>query len=224
MSGQELPPSNLGTKAHWDCSYAQELHNFDDHGDEGEVWFGEDSLYRVLRWLDRHSDSIPLEAQILDLGCGNGITGIHLRQEGYLHVTGVDYSPDAIALARKVAEKHEISDLTFEIGDILQPTTSTALTLAYDLILDKGTYDAVSLNPEASQDKRETYIRNAAAMTKDKGYLIITSCNWTQEELVDHFQKRFSLIHSIPTPQFKFGGKTGNMVTSLVFQKKALAQ
>jgi len=33
----------------WDSTYVNELQNFRDHGDVGEVWFGEDSAFRVIR-------------------------------------------------------------------------------------------------------------------------------------------------------------------------------
>lgn len=49
----------------WDKSYDTELANFAHNGDEGEVWFGEDSLYKMLSWIDDHSDQIPKSASIL---------------------------------------------------------------------------------------------------------------------------------------------------------------
>ena len=33
----------------WDTAYKLELDNYKDHGDVGEVWFGEDSALRVIR-------------------------------------------------------------------------------------------------------------------------------------------------------------------------------
>lgn len=35
---EELPPSKLGTKEHWDMVYERENRVFEDVGDEGEVW------------------------------------------------------------------------------------------------------------------------------------------------------------------------------------------
>ena len=52
----------------WDDTYATELENFNDHKDEGEIWFGEDSLFRVIRWFERNQETIPTNASILDLG------------------------------------------------------------------------------------------------------------------------------------------------------------
>ena len=57
----------------------------------------------------------------------------------------------------------------------------------FSLALDKGTYDAVSLNPEAPEEKRLVYIRRIHELLKPDGIFIITSCNWTDEELVQHF-------------------------------------
>ena len=102
----------------WDDAYELELKNFSSHGDEGEVWFGEDALFRVLRWLDKKfqpedgTDPLP---SVLDLGCGNGVTCAHLSASGYKDVAGVDYSAAAIELAKKVMEKHEAKDVKLEV-------------------------------------------------------------------------------------------------------------
>ncbi len=97
----------------WDDAYAVELDNFSSRGDEGEVWFGEDALFRVLGWMDGHARD--LGAPVLDLGCGNGITCAHLAASGFRDVSGVDYSEDAVRLARKVAEKRG-ADVKLEVG------------------------------------------------------------------------------------------------------------
>ena len=89
----------------------------------------------------------------------------------------------------------------------------------YDVLVDKGTYDAVSLDPEDSGAKRRAYIATAAAVLRPRGVLAITSCNWTEEELRAHFVEGFEVLKVLPTPQFKFGGVVGNMVTSIVFKK-----
>ena len=50
--GSALTSSALGTKDYWDSAYAKELNNFAEIGDEGTVWFGEDAVRRVGKWLN----------------------------------------------------------------------------------------------------------------------------------------------------------------------------
>lgn len=56
----------------------------------------------------------------------------------------------------------------------------------YDISHDKGTYDTISLSPENAEAKRQQYIKEVYKLTKDQGLFIITSCNWTEEELISH--------------------------------------
>lgn len=56
----------------WDKTYKNELANFNNHGDIGDIWFGEESIIRVIDWIK--SSNLPKESSILDIGCGNGIT------------------------------------------------------------------------------------------------------------------------------------------------------
>lgn len=45
--------SELGTKAHWDAVYTQEIRNFEETGDEGEVWFGYPVVRKMVEWYAR---------------------------------------------------------------------------------------------------------------------------------------------------------------------------
>lgn len=82
-----------------------------------------------------------------------------------------------------------------------------------------GTYDAISLHPDDPKSKRGLYIRHVYEMLENDGSLIITSCNWTEEELIAAFHGYFVKSAVIPAPSFMFGGKVGSVVTSLVFKK-----
>ena len=53
--------------------------------------------------------------------------------------------------------------------------------------------------------------------------LLITSCNWTKDELLERFSSHFKLFDQIKYPSFRFGGKEGSRVTSLIFKKKKSA-
>ncbi len=41
------------------------------------------------------------DASVLDAGCGTGMTGVALQSAGFQNITGIDYSPDSVALARR---------------------------------------------------------------------------------------------------------------------------
>lgn len=53
----------------WDQHYKREVSNFAECNDIGEVWFGEDSAFKMVRWIERNVEDTS--ARIADLGCGN---------------------------------------------------------------------------------------------------------------------------------------------------------
>lgn len=57
------------------------------------------------------------EYRVLELGCGNGATAAYIAAQTGAHVTGVDYSPEAIRLA--TARAAAMPDrLTFQVADM----------------------------------------------------------------------------------------------------------
>ena len=85
----------------------------------------------------------------------------------------------------------------------------------YDLIIDKGSFDAMLLNPDISKytplfvDQGETidqirtkrqemivtlYKTSLTKLLSKEGIFIITSCNWTKEELLNWFSGTWLLI------------------------------
>ncbi|CAH0731177.1 unnamed protein product, partial [Brenthis ino] len=215
MEDSELDPSELGTHKYWQQAYAKEIINFEKHGDPGDIWFGEDSALRVIKWICKCG--VEKDEPIIDLGCGNGYTLIELAKEGFTNLLGIDYCQEAILLAEKYA-KNEFPIIKFQVFDITEDDVKT-LNTKFKVVHDKGTYDAISLNPENTKQNREKYISQVSEMLNENGFFVITSCNWTDEELLRHFSKKFKLKCVIPTPQFKFGGKVGSVVSSVVFEK-----
>ncbi|CAI9303261.1 unnamed protein product [Lactuca saligna] len=97
--------NHLGYQSYWDATYADELTNFREHGDLGEVWFGADVMEMVASWTkglcvnisQRHlqiqhknddSESVNQEDKelagwrVLDVGTGNGLLFQELAKQG----------------------------------------------------------------------------------------------------------------------------------------------
>ena len=136
------------------------------------------------------------------------------------------------------------SDIRFEEWDILSSTdplsdSSTGGTLdwfpyaqgGFDIVLDKGTFDAVSLCDEvdgaAQRRVCERYPAVARRLVRRGGFLVVTSCNWTEEEVVKWFtssggtsgEDGLKVWGRVDYPRFQFGGKEGQGVCTVCFQR-----
>lgn len=59
----------------------------------------------------------------------------------------------------------------------------------FDVCIDKGTFDAISLNPDDTKDGKKLYVQTLKDALKDKGLFVVTSCNWTKEQLLNRFSE-----------------------------------
>ncbi|KAI8639601.1 S-adenosyl-L-methionine-dependent methyltransferase [Parasitella parasitica] len=217
---QDFEASELGTKTYWDTVYNRENANFKEIGDIGEIWFGEDSVERMVQWVTENV-SDP-ESRIIDLGCGNGHLLLELSAEGYKNLHGIDYSESAITLAKSVAEHRGLEWIQYDAVDFLASPPKGR----FDTLLDKGTYDAISLNPDQVQAKkdlvdgpREEYVKSVYGMMGPDSLFLITSCNWTEEELTNSFSKYLTYHSSVKYPVFQFGGQQGSKICTVAFKK-----
>ncbi|KAK4650353.1 Protein-lysine N-methyltransferase efm4 [Podospora pseudocomata] len=252
-----LEPSKLGTKAYWDALYTTELTTHtSDPSLEGTVWFDDsDAEAKILSYLspnrdDSDSDNedddhppnphphdlTPSTASILDLGCGNGSLLFSLRDDGWSgHLLGVDYSPHSISLAKSIAQSRENEDLKsveFKVWDVLNgDIPSISPPTGWDLVLDKGTFDAVSLSSETDSLGRrinEGYGERVLQLLKTGGVFLVTSCNWTETELRTWFETstapndgktKLKMAGRVDYPSFSFGGVKGQTISTLCFEK-----
>ncbi|XP_020275429.1 protein-lysine N-methyltransferase mettl10 [Asparagus officinalis] len=200
----------LGLQSYWDASYAEDLANYQEHGQAGEIWFGIDVMDTVASWtrnlclnLCQHqnvtaesncksesSDTIKdlSSWSVLDLGTGNGLLLHELAKQGFCDLTGTDYSEGAIELARNIAIRDGFPNINFLVDDVLE----TKLDRKYRLVTDKGTLDAIGLHPDGPL-KRMMYWDSVMNLVAPGGILVITSCNNTKDELiqeVDSFNQR----------------------------------
>ena len=122
---------------------------------------------------------------VLEVGCGNGTLLFALIATGYSPNTlsGIDYSQGAIELARSIAPTRGGKQITFTVGDFFN---LNPLTLSHglpgqqydmwDLLLDKGTFDAIALGEKNEDGKSPAvaYPKQVAKLLKDTGFFLIT--------------------------------------------------
>lgn len=160
-------------------------------------------------------------------------------------MVGVDYSRPSVQVARELV-KHgtDYQDIRFEVMDVIRDDPRRQdwwLEDGFDLVLDKGTFDAVSLCDDVIESSTSNlsqigqtpmrihtlYPSRAIRMVKSGGFLLVTSCNWTQEEVIQWFttDKAGSSLgtaiwKTIEYPRFRFGGSEGQGVCTVCFRKE----
>ena len=83
-----------------------ELKNFEEIGDDGEVWFGLDVQKKTIDYLSKKYPEIKErdegQPKVLDVGTGNGAFLFKLAKRGFKQLKGIDYSEFSIRLAKKI--------------------------------------------------------------------------------------------------------------------------
>lgn len=166
-----------------------------------------------------------------------------LREEGGFEgrMVGVDYSAGSVEFCRRVAASRGVGvgvdegegagNIEFSHWDILHsPPPASWTQPGFDVVLDKGTFDAVSLSGETDELGRracEGYRERVEKLVRKGGVVVVTSCNWTEEELVGWFEVGggegeggLEWCGRVEYPVFRFGGRQGQSVQSVIFRRK----
>lgn len=146
------------------------------------------------------------------------------REEGGFagRMMGVDYSAASVELARRImSAKENMEGVEFRVWDIMGRESWDGGV--FDVVLDKGTFDAVSLSADVDERGNrvcERYRAQVEVMVKRGGVLLVTSCNWTQGELKEWFGGG-ELVYEgeVEYPRFRFGGRTGQSISSVCFRR-----
>ncbi|KAI1213353.1 putative S-adenosylmethionine-dependent methyltransferase of the seven beta-strand family [Annulohypoxylon truncatum] len=153
-------------------------------------------------------------------------------------------SDDDEERAGVVGRRENEQPITFLEHDILRTSPAALLTSAqsrgWDVVLDKGTFDAISLSsetdPATGRRVAESYRSKIAPLVREGGLFLVTSCNWTEAELRGWFagpakegeegevdeetrRWRFEEVGRVKYPSFSFGGVKGQTISSLCFRK-----
>jgi len=154
-------------------------------------------------------------------------------------ILGVDYSAQSIALALRLASTQaDTSTIEFQTWDIMQTSPSPTVLNGsqihgWDVVHDKGTFDAISLSDEIDPSGKrivEGYKSRVLPLVKEDGLFVVTSCNWTEEELRGWFvteemkeegeeEGRLEWMQGLRYRSFRFGGREGQTVCSVAFRK-----
>lgn len=221
----KLNKSKLGTKQYWDDFYSVERKNFlDNPEDTGECWFDDNGAEdRMVDFMVENLTKFNnKESSVLDLGTGNGHLLFELAENDFeAQMLGVDYSVESVRFATEIAKEKDY-DVKFARADIFDSKWSPG---QFDVVLDKGTLDAIALSGltvgENNQPVVEVYSTVIEKILKSNGIFLITSCNFTQEELIKIITKgELEVWETIKYPVFEFGGIKGSTICSVAFIKK----
>jgi hypothetical protein len=159
-----------------------------------------------------------------------------LRDEDWTgYMLGIDYSSLSIELAQQIERKRRDDagstekTVDFEECDVLSEIPIDRQSAGrFKVALDKGTFDAISLSSDTDEDcrrKTEVYRSHIKSFMALGGIFVITSCNWTEEELRSWLEEetsedgRLVFRDRIPYQPFRFGGRVGQTVVTICFEK-----
>jgi len=148
--------------------------------------FGLETVEEMVNWaVDQYPPSTdPSESpSILEIGCGNGTLLFALHEAGYnpKKIHGIDYSENAISLAKSIAATKETEDATsirFTVHDFFEEDLprDDETSDGWDLIFDKGTLDAIALGKrdENGDPPHWRYPQRLSTLMKPGGRFVIT--------------------------------------------------
>ena len=211
--------SKLGTQQHWNEAYQQEIEQFKNNGNElGDIWFGKDLQKKLVNYILKNFPD--KSTKIFDVGFGNGVFLYKLSKNNYTNLYGIDYSPDSIKFAKMVIDsKEQKHGKEFKIHLFCEDinTNNKIINETFDVIHDKGSFDAYMMNKNNTLEQYYKYIKS---YSKNGTTFIITSCNNTREELRNKFplEKGFQYIDEIKNKTFVFGGQEGQQQATQIYK------
>ena len=211
--------SKLGTQQHWNEAYKQEIEQFKNNGNElGDIWFGKDLQKKLVNYVLKNFPD--KNTKIFDVGFGNGVFLYKLAKNDYNNLYGIDYSPDSIEFAKMIIDsKQKKYGKKFKINFYCEDinTKNKIINETFDVIHDKGSFDAFMMN---NNNTLETYHNYIKSYSKNGTTFIITSCNNTREELKNKFplDKGFQYVDEIKNKTFVFGGQEGQQQATQIYK------
>lgn len=149
-------------------------------------WYVEfDELKRYIA-----KTNITEESKILMVGCGNSKLSEQMYDAGYKNIVNVDIAPSIVNLMKDYHDKKE----KFMEWEVMDCTAMTYKDESFDLVIDKGTIDAVICGDDLSPSLLIT--REMCRVTKKSGHIVLVSNSAPQG-------RRLLFEDSIPTKDWE---------------------
>ncbi|CRG96715.1 methyltransferase, putative [Plasmodium gallinaceum] len=212
--------SELHKLSYWEEIYKNEKKNYEESNIELEEWF-EENCDKIINWIETNFKE-QKNIAILDIGCGNGLFLYKLYEKGFVNLHGLDFSNTAIELSKKLFNNININLEVLDICNIEKEIHKSKLNKNYNLLNDKGTFDIFFMN-----NKENEYFKQISFFLQINTVFCITSCNACKEEILqiiknfndnNNYKFKLSLIDEISYETISFSGKTGQIITTLIFR------
>jgi len=107
-----------------------------------------------------------IQGQILDVGCGAGENTLFFSEKGY-DITGVDFTPSAIAMAKQRAKQRHLN-AKFIIQNVLELSN---LQQKFDTLIDSGVFHVFD------DEQRVHYVKSLGSVLREQGiyYMLVFS-------------------------------------------------
>lgn len=152
-----------GKVKYWDERYSKDKEPFE--------WY---QRYSSIRHL------LPRSApRVLNLGCGNSLVSEEMLRDGYSHIVNIDYS--TVVIEQMKERYKDDTNQEFECADITRSIPYPDET--FDLIVCKGTLDAVLCSSFAAANVRNM-MEQCSRVLKDDGAMVIVSYGTTENRMM----------------------------------------
>lgn len=169
----------MGQQDAWDREYKAQKLLSPSNVPQGDV-------VRFLRWLKkerkRAGEPLDMEAlHVLDLGSGTGRNSFYFASQG-AQATGFEFSPTALALAKKVAAHAELP-VEYRLQDIGKPYPLPDASV--DIVLD------ITSSNSLSDAGREVYLRETHRVLAPGGRMLVRALSFEGDAHAKELVKRF---------------------------------
>lgn len=172
--------------------------------------------------FERALDEGTIRGRVLDVGCGTGEHVLLFAQRG-LDVTGIDFVPKAIDIAKQKAAQRGISRAKFLVGDALE---LARLGATFDTVTDAGCYHSFT------DAERRTFDASLAGALKHGGRFVMLCFSeretspggprrLTEREIRDAFRPPAWLVESVRPERFVADLPGGGAEAWLVIVRRA---